>query len=192
MNKLKLSKTSWLILSAGVFLVVLAGLGLTRSQQIQDQVTVQDELSISSMRLSNSNTSEMRYQIEELQQQIDMGKAQLDDAIARLEKTVISADVTEDFYAIAEFSNVEVMQFNSSPIAQSSLVGVRVSQTAISAQVVGNLGEVIDFIININNSYTTGYIQRATLQVELPPSDNEDILSVTRANIDMIIYSYEG
>lgn len=192
MKKFKLSKTSWLILSTGVFLVILAGLGLTRSQQIQDQAVTQDELDISSMRLSNSATSELRYRIEEIQQQIDMGKAQLDDAMVRLEKTVISADVTENFYSIAEFSNVEIMQFNSSPIASSSLGGVRVSQTALNARVVGGLREVIDFIVNINNSFTTGYIESATLQIGSPPVDDEDTLAVTTAAINMIIYSYEG
>ena len=46
MKGLKLSKTSWLILSAGVFIVVLAGLGLTRSQQMKEQTKVADELNL--------------------------------------------------------------------------------------------------------------------------------------------------
>ena len=53
MKKLKLSKTSWLILAAGVFIVVLVGLGLTRSQQIREQSGLDDELSVTQKRLDN-------------------------------------------------------------------------------------------------------------------------------------------
>jgi hypothetical protein len=35
MKGIKISKTGWIILSAGIFVVVLAGLGITRSGQVK-------------------------------------------------------------------------------------------------------------------------------------------------------------
>ena len=51
MKLLKLSKTSWLILSAGVFIVVLGSLGIARSQQLQEKGTLDEELRLSTQTL---------------------------------------------------------------------------------------------------------------------------------------------
>ena len=192
MSKLKLSKTSWLILSAGVFLVVLAGLGLTRSQQLESLDVSTEELGMATQRLGNLDTSDLKRRIEALNESIAVGQAQLDDAITRLDKSVISADVAEDFYEIAFSSNVIVQNFSSTGIASDELEGIPVSQTAVTASVSGTLGDVISFIINLNTSFRTGYIDSAGLGITLPVDPDKDLEAETSASIRMIIYSYEG
>jgi len=103
---LKLSKTSWLILSAGIFLVVVAGLGLTRSQQLQEQGQLGEELSIAEMRLSNFQVSELRQQQEELQRHLDENIVQLTAAKDILSQTVESISVTDEFFQIAQYCDV--------------------------------------------------------------------------------------
>src|SRR3990170_3581889 len=104
MKSLRLSKTGWLILAAGVFLVILAGLGMTRSQQMRDQSSKTDELSIAIRRLAAIDVTDLRDQVQSLQDQITLGKADLVNAASRLSKSVVSADVAEEFYEIAASS----------------------------------------------------------------------------------------
>ena len=77
MRTLKISKTSWLIIAAGIFIVIIAGLFLTRSQQIQEQDRLDDELGIAEMRLDKLQIKKLQQQEEELQRQLDESKVQL-------------------------------------------------------------------------------------------------------------------
>lgn len=190
MKGIKLSKTGWLILSAGIFIVMLAGLGLTRSQQMQDQELSTEELTLAARRLDNLDVTALRNEVQSLQEQIDLGKADLADAINRLDKSVISADVAEDFYDLALVSGVSVHSFTSSPIVQDTLEGIPVSQTAVSGSVEGTLEQIIDFIINVNTSFRTGYIQSATIALNPPVSPELDLDAMGGGSIQMIIYSY--
>jgi len=190
MKSIKLSKMGWLILSAGIFVVILAGLGLTRSQQMQDQNTSSDELELAVKRLDNLDVTDLRNQVQDLQEKIDLGKADLQDATSRLDKSVVSADVAEDFYNLAKESGVFVNQFSSTPISSDSLEGIPVSQTAVTGTVNGTLEKVVNFIINVNTSFRTGYIQSATLRISDPPEPDLDAEAPTQGSIQMIIYSY--
>ncbi len=190
MKNLRLSKTSWLILSAGVFLVILAGLGLTRSQQLQDQSTSTDELQIATARLAKIDVTELKNQVESLQQQITLDQADLQDATSRLSKSVVSADVAEEFYAIGEASGVLVESFTSTPIAANSLEGIPVSETSVTGRVSGTLAQVVSFVINVNTSFRTGYVKSATLQIDSATDPELGQDAYTRASVQMIIYSY--
>jgi hypothetical protein len=191
MKSLKLSKTAWLILSAGVFLVILAGLGLTRTQQLGDLSASSDELEIATMRLASLDVTDLRNRVEELQEKITLGKADLRDAVNRLDKSVISADVAEDFYDLAGENGVFVDLFTSTAISSDTLEGIPVSQTGVTARVQGTLAQVVDFIINVNTSFRTGYIRSAELHLALPDDPEIDADALTNATIQMIIYSYQ-
>jgi hypothetical protein len=203
MKGIKLSKTSWLILSAGVFVVILAGLGVTRSQQLREQTRMNDELGLSETRLDKLDVTELRRQIEDLQQQVEQGQTQLDDAKERLRQTVISVDVTDEFFKIADYSGVKVMNLTTSKIAPNDLEGIGLETIALAAQVNGDFDKIIDFVINLNNGYATGYVESAQITVPLPSSEvteepqeeGEEPAappdSETSVTVQMIVYSYE-
>jgi len=44
---MKLSKTGWLIIIIGVFVIILAGLGTVRSQQVREQDQLNEEYTFS-------------------------------------------------------------------------------------------------------------------------------------------------
>jgi Type II secretory pathway, component PulF len=107
MKLLKLSKVSWLILSAGVFIVVLGSLGIARSQQIQEKGTLDEELRISTNRLEGLQTSlGSRERLDALQQRIEEEQLLLDEARKRLDQTVVSVDVADELFAIADYCGI--------------------------------------------------------------------------------------
>lgn len=215
MKGIKLSKTSWLILSAGVFVVILAGLGVTRSQQYRDQNRMNEELSISETRLNSIDVTDLRRQVENLQSQVDEGRTQLEEAKQRLKQTVISVDVTDELYKIAAYSGVTVTQMTTSPISPNKLEGIGLSMTLLTAQASGDLDKLVDFVINLNNGFSTGYLSSAQIIVPPPnggpaeeieepeepvePADEGDEEETgaeeetePKVSIQMVVYSYEG
>ena len=201
MKGIKLSKTSWLILSAGVFVVILAGLGVTRSQQVREQSRMNDEMGISATRLDKIDVTALKRQLEDLNQKVEGGQAQLDEARERLKQTVISVDVTDELFKIADYSGVIVMTLTTSTITPGKLEGIGLKTISLSAQAKGDLDKIVDFVINLNNGYATGYVQSAQISIPpesgtsvgaggeegLQPAEDEPTVAV-----QMIVYSYEG
>lgn len=184
---MKLGKTSWLILSAGIFIVVVASLGLTRSQQIQEQGQLDEELSIAEMRLNQLQVKQLRQQQEELQGQLDESKIQLMAAKDKLRQTVESINVTDEFFEVAQSCGVEVASISSSSIESEKLGGIICSVITLNAVVAGEVPNLISFVIKLNNDFTTGIVKSA--QISIPEATNPDEPS---ANIEMTVYAYEG
>jgi hypothetical protein len=186
MKRLKLSKVAWIILGAGVFVVVLVGLGVTMSQQMKEQTVLEEDLSISEMRMEKLELSNLFQELESLTELVDEAENELAEAKTRLDQTVNSADVVEEFFDIAQYSSIIVMDISSTPISDDSIIGVDLSTTLIKAIVIGQLDDVVSFVINLNNGLTTGYID--SVNITIPEALSEELPT---ANIQISVYSYE-
>lgn len=184
---MKFTKASWLILSAGIFIVILAGLGLTRSQQLQQQDQLDEELSKTGMRLDTLQVKELRQQQDELQGQLDESNTQLVAAKDRLRQTVESINVTDKFFAIAKSCGTLVENINSSDIKDEKLEDITCSMITLNAVVSGETPNLINFIIKLNTDFTTGVVKSA--QISIPEASEEDNPS---ASIQMVVYTYKG
>jgi hypothetical protein len=207
MKGLKLSKASWLILAAGIFLIVLAGLGLTRSQQLKEQTRLDEELTLSEKRLSTLQTAQLTQQLENLKVKVEENEAQVKDAQARLDQTVISVDVADEFYKIANYCSVNITSLTTSKIANLKYMNIHISTTSLSAAVTGDKQNIIDFIISLNNGFITGKMGSISIsfggaeaeeenpdseEEEEEPEEGEELATGTAsASISMLIYSYE-
>jgi hypothetical protein len=186
---LKLSRTSWIIISAGVFVVILAGLGLTYSQQAKEKSQLSDDLSISEMRLDKLQFSAMQQDLDELQEQIDENVIRMSEDKDRLRQPIESIDVTDEFFLIASYCDVMVMNISSSKLAEDSLKGIPCSTIALSSSVNGTVTDLINFVISLNNDYSAGVVESAQITI---PEASANISTTATANIRMTIYSYEG
>lgn len=187
MKYLKLSKTGWLILGVGLFIVVMAGLGITRSQQSQEQGRLSDELAVSQESLAALQTSGLQSQLADLQKKAQEEQAKLEAAQGQMDQTVVSASVTDKLFSVARSCGVLVTNFSSSPVETSVYQGIDLSTTSLNVAVEGELPALIDFVESLNHDFTTGVVKAA--QIDIPPvSSNE----TSKASIQMTIYSYEG
>jgi hypothetical protein len=184
---LKLSKTSWLMLSIGIFVVVAVGLGLTRSQQLNEQGRLDEELSVAEKRLNNLQVKELGQQQEELQRRLDEGTIRLMAAKDNLRQAVKSITVIDEFFEIAQSCSVEVMGISSSSIKQEKLEGIVCSAITLNAAVQGEALNLISFITKLNNDFTTGVVKSA--QISIPEEASE---SEPSASVQMVVYAYEG
>jgi len=210
--KFKLSKTSWMILAAGVFLVVLTGLGLTRSQQMKEQTKVASDLDLATKKLATVQTASLSQQLETLKTKVDESQALLNDARAHLHQTVVSVDVTDQFFQVAAYCSVNVTQYSSTVIAQAKYDNVTFSTISLTAQVEGLKTDIVKLVQALNDSYVTGNVQSAQISFGVAPEstgtedseiDGEEESDAgaapdatlspgnAKASISMLIYSCE-
>lgn len=187
MKGLKFSKVGWLILSAGIFIVVLAGLGITRSGQLKEQNKLGTDLATSQMRLDKVDTNQGQIQLDELKQQLADSEQQLTDVKNKLHQKIKSVDVTDKFFEIADYYSVNVTIMGTTTIAKDIYQGVPCSIISLSGSANGDLSKVIDFIAGLNNNFSTGFVQSAQITM------SENVSSTySDASINLIVYSYEG
>jgi len=182
----KLSKTSWLILAAGIFIVVFASLGITRSQQLQEQEQLDDELTVAEMRLNKFQVKQLRQQQEELQKQLDESTIQLTAGKDKLRQTIDSINVTDEFFEIARSCSIEVVGISSSNIGSEELGNIVCSVITLNATVAGDTSNLISFVIRLNNDFTTGIVKSAQISIPEMADDRPS------ANILMVVYAYGG
>ena len=184
---MKLGRTSWMILLAGLFVVVAASLGLARSQQISAQSQLNDELGIANARVSNLQIAHLREQEEDLRAQVAEGQERVDEAKDRLRNdTVLSVEITDDFFAIAEACNVDVMSVSTAGLDEQELGEVVCQSVPFSGTVQGTLTDLVRFIHKLNSDYTTGVVKNAQITI----SSEDGVLP--SADVRLIAYTYEG
>ena len=181
--KINLSKTSWIILSVGVFIVVIAGLGVTYSQQMKEKNILQDELAVTDLRLEKFNIEDLQQQESQLLGEIEAEAAKLEIALDKIHWTLESINVTDECYLLASQAGIEIIDIGSTEIDSVEIGELGVSQITISVGVSGALPDIIDYITELNDSFTTGHVVTVQMNFdEVPPY----------ASIQLIIYSYEG
>ncbi len=182
---MKLSKASWLILSTGVFVVVVAGLGLTRSQQIQQESQLGDELGLTQTRLTKFDIDQLRQQQADLQKQLDESAIQLTAAKDKLHQNIESIDVTDEFFRIARSRGVTVASISSSKISTEKLGDIVCSVIELSGTATGKVSNLINFVTGLNTDFTTGVVR--SVQMSIPEATDQNEPSAT---VRLVIYTY--
>ncbi len=183
---MKLGKTSWRILIAGVVIVIFASLGITRVQQVNEQKRLSDELDMVEMRLERLQLKQLSSQQEDLEKQVEQTTSQLEAAKDNLRQSIESIGVTDSFFEVAEACGVKVVALNSSGPASDKLVNIACSILPLSAVVEGDVPNLIRFVTKWNTDFTTGIVKSADIDI---PDTNEDRPS---AHIQLIVFAYEG
>lgn len=180
--KINLSKTSWIILSVGVFIVVLAGLGVTYSQQLKENSEANDELELTEMKLAQYNIEELQQQENALHALFDASSSQYDSGRTIFQQSIESIDVTYRCYYIASLSNVEIIDIGTTEVNEAEFVNLDCNKILIQVKVRGELADMVNFIININEGFNTGYIESVQTVIEETPY----------TSIQIVVYSYRG
>jgi hypothetical protein len=187
MKHIKFSKTGWLLLAAGVFIVALAILGLAFSRQNQSQAALNQELDLSQSRYAKLNNAELQAEYDVLLDQLETERARMADAEAKMYQNIESANITDEFFLIANDCGVRVVGVTTTPFAEKAVENIDGFTITLSGMVTGELDELIDFVISLNEGYPTGYVASARVVLPEPPEDDPPSLSV-----ELILYSYEG
>ena len=77
---MKLSKTSWLIIITGFFVILLVGLGIVRSQQVHQQNELNEQLALAQSKIQVIQLEQLSHRQGELERQFSETDSQSESA----------------------------------------------------------------------------------------------------------------
>ena len=105
---MKFTKTSWIILSVGIFVIAFSSLGVARFQQVGEQNQLYDELSIAELSLNKFQLDDLSSQQEELEKQLSQTISQLETTKTKLTQPTESIAASDALFDIAKSCDVEI------------------------------------------------------------------------------------
>ena len=184
---MKLSKTSWLFLTIGVFVIAFASLGAVGSQQVIQQNQLSEELTLAQLKLKGFQLEQLSYRQGELEEHLSQTISQFETTKAILSPPIGSVATSGILFDIAEAYGVEVTEINSSGLTSGELEGIPCSILPFTTRVEGDLPALVDFITRLNGDLTTGVVK--SVIISIPEMTSEEKSS---ADIQMVIYTYQG
>ena len=98
-----------------------------------------------------------------------------------------SIDTSSILFNIAEAAGVEITSIRLSGVGTNDLEGVPCSVQRLNGNVKGDVANLVNFIIQLNDYFPTGVVDSVTITI--PKMTSEEKAS---ANIQLITYAYQG
>ena len=184
---MKLSKTSWLIIIIGFFVIILVGLGVVRSQQVHQQNELNEQLALAQSKIQVIQLEQLSHRQEELERHLSETDSQSESAKKILSQPIRSITISDLLFNVAEANSVNVTEITSSGLASEELAGVTCSVLPFTARVEGELTNLVSYITMLNSDLATGFVK--SVEINVPETSSTKKPS---ANIQLVIYTYQG
>ena len=186
---MKLSKTTWLVLAIGLFIILGASLGVAYAQQANQQSQLEQELSLAQGKMDKLSIEELSSRQEQLERRLRQAELSLRSAETRLSQSIESIEATDALFIIAERYGVEITEVGSSATTDAEVKGVTCRALPVSVLATGDMSSLINFVTEWTSQYSTGVVESVQIAVpQLTEGEEEE----TTANIRMRIYTYGG
>ncbi len=184
---MKLSKTTLLFVTIGVFIIILASLGVVRSQQVQEQNQLNEQLALAQSNLKRVQLEQLSSRQTELEKQLSQATSQFEAVKAILTQPVGSIAASSILFDVAKAHGLEVIEMTSSGSTTESLEGVTCSVVSLTARVEGDVLNLVNFVTKLNSHFTTGVVK--SIMITVPETTSEEKAS---ADIQLVVYTHQG
>ena len=211
---MKLSKTAWLALGVGIFVIAFASLYMVYSRQSGEQEQLAKSLTAAQALLPQlvSEKNDLEDQLAQCESELAKATLSLSRATAKFPKSVESIECDETLFGIADDCDLEIAELTASEPYEEKVEDITYAVTTFEVVVrseesppttVGDfetyIDETVASILDFINTIATGEdFTNATIQVvdmeNLEPPDEEEIEGAGRpeATIELAIYGYQG
>lgn len=184
---MKLSKTIWIAIAAGIFVIALAALGMVSIRQVDEKNRLETQLTSSQSRLQTLQTESISSQQTALEEQLNQTTPESEAVKAKLSQPVTSTAAATAIFDAAKANNLIVTGMTSSSPADEIVAGVTLSAISMTATVEGNVSKMVGFVTGLNRLLKTSAVKSVEITVpELTNGDN------TTASIELVVYTYRG
>jgi len=196
---IKLSTTSWIFLTIGIFGILVLSLNVAYAQQSQEQSQLNEEVALVQKRLLKNPPQQISSQKSELESRLAKAELQLKVTKVGLYWSLESIEASDALFELAEASYVEVTGISSSGVTSELLEGVDFSILLLTVTIEGDVLNLVDFIYKWTHEYPTGVVQSVAITVPEVVEEEEETEEAEEAEeekpsaiINLLIYSYEG
>lgn len=206
---MKLSKTAWLILSIGIFILAFGSLLVGYFRLSGEQERVEDKLS-SAQELLPQLTSEREYwksQLSQLESQLTQATSSLEESKARFPKAVESIEYDTELVLLAHDCDLEIVSLTASEPRNKEVEEITYTVTLFEVEVRGAgpppdpltkayIDDTIaDILVFINTIATGEYFNAANIElvnIVAPEPDTEAEGEKPSVTITLMVYTYQG
>ena len=193
----KLSKTSWMLLASGVFIIAFASMGMAYLNESGQQAQLNEELSQAQLIIKKSSTNELIPREEELESRLTQAKARLKEIKSNLYQTDENIEACDSLFNIAESCEVTITSISSSPpLNNARLNEVTYSTLNLTVKLKGDIPDLINFILNWTQEYPTGVVESVRMGIPSTYSEGDEEIDEEEegatqpsANIKLVIYN---
>ncbi len=189
----RLSKTAWLILGIGIFVIAMGSLYFLYSRQGGEQGQLNDSLSVAQATLPGlvSEKEDWESQLTQLESQLTQWESQLSQAVSLLDTTqaslpesVESIEYDEELFRIADGWRLEIINLTASE-SRDKEVQVEVEDieveditflvTSFTVDVRGEVNDILGFINTIVTSedFTCATVELVNINIPEPLTEEE-------------------
>ena len=139
---------------------------MVRAQQLSHNDQLGEELALVETRIGQVQTEDLHSQKEALEKRLVQLESQYAVARDMLRQPIESIDVTDAIFNIAESCGVEIMEISSPGLTSEKLNGINCPTAQFVINVEGDVPDLINFIIKLNNDFVTGIVTSARIGVQ--------------------------
>ncbi len=184
---MNLSRTTWLILTIALSIIILASLTVIRSRQLEEQEQTNEELSIAKVRLNNIKLESLSDQQKTADEKLSQSRGQLEAVKGVLLKPADAIVIGDALFTLATNSEVQITDLNSSGLTGSSLAGVSCLVLPFRIKAEGTMSNLLKFTFDLNDFFVTGTID--SVQVLISENTTDEY---STADIVLRVYTLGG
>jgi len=174
-------------MATGFLIIILIPLSLTYSSQIQEQKQLDEQLDLVQSQISTTQTTQLTFQLAELEKQLSQSASQYKAVKAVLSKPIGSITAGNILFDIVEAHGLQVMEMAVPGPVGGDIEGVPCSVVTVNATVEGDLSSMVSFISKLNSYLVTGFIKSIEMDISETPDGQQ-----ASASISLVIYTYDG
>ncbi len=198
---MKLSRTSWIILSVGIFVIVAGGLGAIYRAELSEQGVLSSQLALLQVTLPTviSEREEAENRLTEIKAELAQAESKLDASKLPFTKSIESIEYGEILYNIAHGLQIDIINFTATDARQDKGDVVTYYTTRFEIEVEGDETDILDYVhqIALSANFATATVELAEINIPEPPTDEEledenYEPEKPRAIINLVIYEHRG
>ncbi|MBA7630834.1 hypothetical protein ES703_38359 [subsurface metagenome] len=177
---MKLSRTTLLVAIIGIFVIAAAGLFMVHSGQLDEQTQLNKQLAVKQTELRGVQLEQLSAKQTELEKQLSQATSQFEAVKAPFSELAGSTTAISTFLKVAKANGLEVTEITSPDPAEDKLGELTCWVVPLSAEVKGDMPNLVSFLLELNSSLVNGVITSVTT------GENDS------AKIELVVYTYRG
>lgn len=206
---MKISKTTWIILIVGVFLILGSSIGWIYYQQLNQQNAIDADIAAAKETLAGINFDDLNRQKAEISKDMSAAEDDLEDIQKDLYTALDSIQITDILLSEAQYYDISIKEMSSSGEASASVAAIHYNTLDFVLNVEGTMKNIKLYVERINELFPTSassYVQMDRIEEEETESETEEEeetegetitvepeeITLMKGKISLVIYSYEG
>ncbi len=194
----RISKTAWIFLGAGIFVIAFAALYMLYSQQKSEYNRLEDDLTLAQTETiviatdkgkAQSQLDSLRTNLTKLQSDLSVAKIQLENSKTGFPASVESIEYEEILFFVAERWGLQVISVSGTEQGTVSVENITFKVANFSVVVKGQVDDILGYLssISIEPNLVSATVNSVSLSVpEEEPEGTENPV----ATINLTVYGY--